>query len=227
MKGWLLDNLGWKIFSLVTATVLWLTFVNSPDLVTSITAPVEYLNVPADMELIPDTLERIRLEVRGPAARIHQFERSSPAVVLDLREIKGPSERTFNITAEHVRLPPGLTLVRAIPSRVHLRVERRLRRLVPVRAHIVAVPAGFRVESWRVEPAELAVVGPESRVRRVEFVETDPLECTAVAGEQTLRTYAFLRDPELRLESSGALTVRIRVAPQGKPAGVGESAGRE
>ncbi|MGB9604370.1 MAG: CdaR family protein [Bryobacteraceae bacterium] len=212
MKRWLLENLGWKLFSLALAGLLWLTFVSSPDLVTWVTAPIEYANVPPEMELVPESAERIRLEVRGPSSRIHQFEGSAPAVVVDLSGIQAPCERTFNITAEQVKLPPGLTLVRAIPAQVRLRLEKRVRRAVPVRPRITRVPPGFRIESQAVQPAELTVVGPESRAELVEFVETDPVECAATTAEQVFRVHSFVRDPELRLEFNGPVTVRLRLA---------------
>lgn len=214
MKRWLTENLGWKLLSLTVAVVLWLTFVNNPDLVTTISVPVEYANVPADLELRPDAPERVRLEVRGPSTRIHQFENSSPAVVLDLSDIRKPCERTFRITPEQVKLPPGLTLVRAVPAQVRLKLERRLERLVPVRPQILGLPPGLQIVSQMVEPSEMAVVGPESRVRTLDSVETDPVELSATPGEQVLRTQAFLRDPELRLASNGTVTVRVRLAPR-------------
>jgi len=182
------------------------------------------MNVPSDMELVLESPERVRLEVRGPAVRIQQVERATPPVVLDLGGLSGPCERTFSITAEQVRLPPGVVLVRAVPAHVHLRLERRMRRVAPVRPQLGEVPAGYRIEWQQVEPAEVTIVGPESRVRRVEFVETDPVELAPTAGEQSVRTHAFLRDPELRLESNGVLTVRVRLARRSE---AGEGAVRD
>ncbi len=225
MKRWLTENLGWKLLSLAVAVALWLTFVNHPELVTSISVPIEYANVPADLEVTPESPERVRLEVRGPSHRIHQFETSSPAVVLDLKGIHKPCERTFRITSEHVKLPPGLTLVRAVPAQVRLKLERRVERRIPVRPHVVVPLGGFEIVSQVVEPAELPVVGPESRVRAVEVVETDPVELSPTAGEQTVSTQAFLRDPELRLAWNGGVTVRVKLVqrrPSSSPEGLRE-----
>ncbi|MDW8130291.1 MAG: CdaR family protein [Bryobacterales bacterium] len=212
MKRWWAENLGWKLVSLGIAVALWLTFVNNPEVVSPISVPIEFANVPADLELAADPPERVRLEIRGPARRIQQFESSSPAVVLDLNGVRKPCERTFPITPEQVKLPAGLTLVRAVPAQVRLRLERRLERAVPVRPPAMTVPDGFDIVWQRVEPAELTVVGPESRVRSLDFVDTDPVELLAREGEQAVPTQAFVRDPELRLASSGTVTLHVRLA---------------
>lgn len=212
MKRWLLENLGWKLLSLAVATALWLTFVGSPELVTSLSAPVEYLNAPPDMEIVPESGERVRLEVRGPSARVRHFEASSPAVVLDLQGIDRPGERTFSISRAEVNLPPGLTLVRAVPAQVRLRFDRRMRRVVPVRVQFSNLPPGFYIESYRVDPAELAVLGPESRVKEVEFIETDTVDLSVAESLKEFQTHAFVRDPEIRLENTGVLKVQVKVA---------------
>ncbi len=220
MMRWALKDIGWKLLSLAIAVALWLTFVESPDLVTSVSAPVEYLNVPQDMEIIPESGDRVRLEVRGPATRIRQFEQSSPAVVLDLSGVDRPGERSFTVTADQVSLPPGLTMVRAAPAQVRLRFERRGRRVVPVRVQIAnPPPQGYRIQSQQVEPGEVSIVGPESRVRLIEFVETDPIDLAEVISEREFQTHVFLRDPEVRLEQPTVVKVKVTVARRAVEAG--------
>ncbi len=211
MRRWLLENLGWKLLSLALAVALWLTFVGSPELVTSISAPIEYANVPAELEIVPESAERVRLEVRGPSARVRNFEQSSPAVVLDLAGIDHPGERTFSITADQVKLPAGLNLVRAAPAQVRLRFDRRVRRVVPVRPHFTGLRPGWRIEFQRVEPPEVAILGPESRVHQVDFVETDPIEPAETAGVQQYHSHVFIRDPEVRLENTAVVKVQIKL----------------
>lgn len=212
MMNWVLHDAGWKLLSLAISVALWLTFVGSPDLVSSIAAPVEYMNVPPEMEIVPESGERVRLEVRGPVSRLRHFEDSSPAVVLDLGGVERPGERTFTITADQVNLPPGLTLVRAAPAQVRLRFEHRSRRVVPVRLQIAnPPPPGYRIQSQQVEPRELEVVGPESRVRLVEFLETDPIDLSEVFSRREFHTHVFLRDPEVRLGLPGIVKVTVSV----------------
>lgn len=205
----LLQNLGWKLFSLLIAVVLWLTFVGSPELVTSVSAPVEYLNVPQDLEIIPDSAERVHLEVRGPSAKIRSFEASGTAVILDLGGVNAPGERTFTINRHQVNMPAGLSLVKAIPAQVRLRFERRISREVPIKVMLSHPAPGYEVTGQHVEPAKATVVGPESRVREMDFVETDPINLSEVVGRQEFQAHLFVRDPQVRLESP--VTVRVRV----------------
>jgi len=215
MKRWLLENLGLKVFSLAAATLLWLTFVASPELVTYVSTPIEYLNVPAGMEIMPESPERVRLEVRGTSNRIRYFVNSSPTVVLNLSGIERPGTYSFTVTAEHVNSPPGLTIVRAVPAQVRLRLERRLRRTVPIRAKLANLPRGYRISELVVEPASAIVVGPESHVLTAEFVETEAVEGLQPTEEwQHSETQVVMNDPELRLEKDGRVKVLVKLSAQ-------------
>lgn len=226
MIRWLIKDAGWKLLSLAIAVALWMTFVGSPDLVTSLSAPIEYLNVPAELEILPQSGDRVRLEVRGPATRIRHFEQTSPAVVLDLSGVDRPGERTFAVTADQVSLPPGLALVRAVPAHVRLRFERRSRRVVPVRLQVgTPPPPGYRLEANELEPREVTVVGPESRVRQVEYAETDPVDLGEVLSRREFTTHVAVRDPEVRLEQPCTVKVRVTVG-RVPPSGPGEGQAR-
>ncbi len=207
----LLRNLHWKIFSLVAAAGLWLAFVRSPILVTAVMAPVEYMNVPQDLEIVQDVPDqRVRLDVRGPSAKLRSFEGAGTAVVLDLAGVDRPSERTFTITGRQVNLPSGLTLERAVPAQIRLRFERRVARSVPVRIVVASPPPpGYRVSRQEVRPGAVTIVGPEPEVREVDFVETDPIDLSQVVSSREFHTNVFTRNPHVRLASPGTVSVRV------------------
>lgn len=208
----LLDNLGWKLFALVVAIALWMTFVSSPELVTSITVPVAYQRIPLELDMIADVTERVHLEIQGPSARLQNYDLSRTMVVLDASSVHGPGERTFTIDQSEVKLPAGLKLLRSVPAQVRVQFERRARREVPVRVRQSnPPPMGYRVKHQDIEPSKLIIVGPESRVSNIDVAETDPIDLSHVVAESEFRVHAFLPDPQVRFESSPLVRVKVRL----------------
>lgn len=60
-----------------------------------------------------------------------------------------------------------------------------------------------------ITPRTMTLVGPESRVNRVEFVATDPIDVTAVAGEATFEVNVFSGDPHVRFLKPAKVSVRV------------------
>ena len=85
--GWLTQNLGWKAGSLVIATLLWISVSNEPELSTFQSVPVEYKQMPENLEITSDVDETVRLELRGPSGRLRDLRDAKLAVVLDFSSV--------------------------------------------------------------------------------------------------------------------------------------------
>jgi len=160
-----------------------------------------------------DAPERIYLEVQGPAARMRSFNASRTAVLLNLSNVHRSGEYTFTVNQENVvDLPAGLKLMRAVPGQVRLSFEQRLTLDVPVRVRFSSPPPeGYRIIRETVSPKRLSVIGPESRVRQVGYVETDPIDLSRTIGEAQFRVHTFVPDPQVRFVSSPEVEVIINV----------------
>jgi hypothetical protein len=205
------EHIGWKLLSLAIAIFLWVIFVGSPALITSVSAPIQYQDMPRGLEISSDVPEGVYLEIQGPSARLGTYELSGTAVVLDLRNVRLPGEYTFTIDSDSVRVPTGLHLVRAVPAQLRLTFERQMQNEVPVRVRFAGPPpAGYQVGAL-VQPPLVRIIGPESRVRDIGFAETDPIDPNQVRNQTKLRVHTFIRDPHVRLLSSPVVTVEIHV----------------
>ncbi|MGA2592327.1 MAG: hypothetical protein ABSH32_20640 [Bryobacteraceae bacterium] len=51
MKKLFTQNVGWKLLSLAAAVLLWIAVASEPELSTFISLPVEYKNLPTDLEI--------------------------------------------------------------------------------------------------------------------------------------------------------------------------------
>ncbi|MGE5647270.1 MAG: YbbR-like domain-containing protein [Acidobacteriota bacterium] len=214
-------RIGWPLFALAVAFALWITFIASPEMVTTVTAPVAYKNMPEELVPTTELPTHVSLELRGPSARLRHVD-TSAAVTLDLDDVRGPGEHTITIGRRQIDVPAGLTAVRWTPAQIRIPFEWRRQAQVPVKVRFsTPPPAGYRVAGQRVEPASLKIEGPESHVRRVAFVETDPIDISRVVVKQQFQVDTFLGDPQVRFVSSPVVRVSVtleKVGGDGKAA---------
>ena len=213
MKRFLLHNLGWKALSVLLALVLWIVVAREPELATSISLPLLLRNVPDDLDISSDVLERVHVEVRGPSGRLVPENLSQAAVVLDLAGVQ-PGERTFTIYPRNVRqLPIGVAFYRAVPSQVSLRFERLIFRDLPIEpAYLKGPPDGYGVVKYSFTPSKLRVRGPENRVQKLNHITSDPIDLSGVVSQKGIRVQARVGDPQVRLESSPIVTFNVTMA---------------
>src|SRR5204863_2432431 len=129
------------------------------------------------LEISSDLVGSVSVDLRGPSEKIANFSAAKSAVVLDFSGIHKPGVQTFQIDERNITVPSGMKLERAIPAQIRLQFEQRTQLAVPVEVRFSgAPPAGYRLAQYELEPQELTVVGPESRVKRVEHAVTDPVD---------------------------------------------------
>jgi YbbR domain-containing protein len=154
----------------------------------------------------------VQLEIRGPANRLNSANLADAAVLLDLSRVARPGDHTFPIEQINAILPADVVLVRSMPAQVRLTFEQRLSREVPVHVRISSPPPlGYEIETQDVEPRVLRIVGPESRVRDVHAVETDPIDLSSVVGRAEFHLYCYIPDPQVRFEETQRAKVTITV----------------
>jgi YbbR domain-containing protein len=210
------QDLGWKAASLATAFILWMLLVGTRELTTSVSVPVQYRNVPPNLEISSEFVETVHLILRGPSASLSRISENPPPLVIDLMSVKGPGEKTFSVSRAQFDLPAGVALERAIPAQIRLRVEKRLVREVPVEVRISAAPPGMRVVRIESIPPVMEIAGPESRVSRIERVETDPVDLTTVGPDGIAMTNVYSGHAQVTCLTTPTVRVRAVLEPERK-----------
>jgi len=210
---WAFRNFGWKLLSLSLAMLVWITIYREPEMTSVLAAPVQFKNIPSALEISSDIVESVDLETRGPAGLLRNLSEKRVSVILDFSSVHDPGERTFNIDRVNTNLPRGVDLVRAIPSQLRFTFEPGIVRNIPVDPQVSGTPAaGLRVVKLTSTPLELAVAGPESRVRKLSVLRTDPVDLNGISEDKNVRVTAYLPNSQVRFNESPEVTVRVSVA---------------
>lgn len=216
MMHLLTRNLLWKLLALIVAFGFWMNVASEPELATIVSVPVEYNNFPKDLEISSKIVDSIDVEARGPAGEVRSLQDSGIAAIVDFAGVKAPGERTFTLTANELKLPRGIALIRTIPAQLRFRFESQETREVPVEVKFSGrLPAGLVVAGMDVEPPRLSIIGPESRMRESKALISDPFDLTGVTGDATQTLSVYEAEPEVRILDAPQVTVKIRV--QRKP----------
>jgi YbbR domain-containing protein len=203
-------NAGWKLFSLMVSLLLWFTYARDPEVGAFVSVPVEYRGMPDDLEISSDLVGSVSIDLRGPSEKVANFSAAKSAVILDFSGIHKPGEQTFQIDERNISLPSGMRLERAIPAQIRLQFEKRTERSVPVEVRFSgAPPKGYQLERYDVEPDEMTLVGPESRVLKIEYAVTDPIDLDSVVGQTEFHVNAFVGDPHVRFQNPVKIAVRV------------------
>jgi YbbR domain-containing protein len=210
LRGLIFLNLGWKLLALATAVVIWALVATEPELSTFATVPLEYKNLPEGLEISSDPVTSVVLELRGPQGELRGVgETIRPAVVLDMSNMD-PGEHTFPIGGSNVKLGRALQLVRAEPPQVRFTFEPRRIHSVPVRARFTGDGLnGYWMASVNVEPKELEITGPRTRVGRITSVMTDQIDLSNVTGTSAFHVNVFVDDPFVRFETTPEAVVTV------------------
>ncbi|MEW6320057.1 MAG: CdaR family protein [Acidobacteriota bacterium] len=205
-------NLGLKFLSISIALLLWMVTASDRTAERSLRVPLEFQNLPQGIEIVGDTPDTIEARIRGRSGVLSRIGASDLSAVIDLRTAR-PGQRLFHITPAHVSVPYGLEVVQVSPSTLPVSFETSGVRVVPIQPAVDGQPApGFEVVQVTVEPATVAVVGPESALRRLREAITEPVSVENASRVIRETVTVGVADPSLRLRSPQSAVVTVAIA---------------
>src|ERR1019366_6262878 len=156
-------NLVLKLVSLLLAIGLWLVVARDPIAEVEIKVPIEFHNLPDNLEIDSASFTEAQIRVRGPERMIHRLQISDVRAEIDLTSVR-PGERTFDLTGRQVHVPQDLEVVQIIPGQFHLSFDDRETRVVEVRPRVIGnFASGMRVAQVIANPPNVVITGPRRR----------------------------------------------------------------
>ncbi len=125
LREWVLPNGGLKLLALGISLLLWTTYTAAPPAEVGYMVPLEFNNIPKDLEISNDVPTQVHVRVRGRSALLRRLTPADLGITMDLGGSRA-GETFIPLTADKVAVPYGATVVRLAPSQVRvLLVPRR------------------------------------------------------------------------------------------------------
>jgi len=168
-----------KAISLLLAFALWFSInVTEGGAERTFELEVRQPRVPDGLLLTNVPAMPIAVRVRGPGTLLDNVDVRRRRIALDLSAF-GPGKAVIDLNRDMIRdeLPPRVKVVKFTPAKLELRLERKVRRTIPVRLDLAGTPAlGYTVAETRVAPDVVDVTGPASKVDDLRDIVTEPLD---------------------------------------------------
>jgi YbbR domain-containing protein len=207
------QHLGLKLLAVGLATLLWLTVAGEPVVERTLRVPLEFRNLPSQLEITGDPPSTVDIRVRGSSSVLSRLAPGDILAVLDLSGARVGS-RLFHVRTDEVQTPFGIEVSQVVPSTVPLELEQSGSRSVRIVPAIEGMPApGYVRGKISVEPATVDVIGPESRLKQLQSATTEPVSVDNASRSIVDVVTVGVPDSALRLREPRSATVSIEVLP--------------
>jgi diadenylate cyclase len=210
------QNFGLKLISLLLAVGLWFVVAHGPIAEVEMKVPIEFHNLPENLEIDSASFTQAQIRVRGPERVIHRLEASDVRAEINLANVR-PGERTFDLTARQVHVPQDLEVVQIVPGQFQLSFDTRTMRTVEVRPRVTGTFAGgMRVAQVIADPSSIMITGPHRRVEAVESATTDPVDVSGTMTRASFLTQAYVPDPLVQVVHPTSIRVTVIMERSGE-----------
>ncbi len=216
LRHWLIYNWHLKLISLILAVMLWMVVATETSSELGMEVPLEYRNIPAQLEITGDTTNTVQVRLRGSSNVIRDVSAKDVSTTIDLSKMR-PGEKIVPLSPQNVQAPFGADVIRVNPSSVRFNLERTLTKTVPVVPTILGQASdGFEIGSVAVNPSKVEVEGPESRVSTLASIATVPIRFDRRQTRIEQTADLDVPDPQIRLRRPAPVTVRVEIRKRGQ-----------
>ena len=217
-------HIGLKFVSIALAALLWVAVSGEQTVERSLRIPLEFTNLPSQLEVVGDAPTVVDVRVRGSSGALNRVGAGELVAVLDLRSARA-GQRLFHLGGDDVRTPFGVDVVQVTPSTVSMSFEPSGSKVVPVIPTVEGKPAdGFVVGTVTAEPSTVEVLGPVSALGKLTEAITEPVSINGASAPVIEDVNIGAPDPATRLRTPQMARVAVTIIPAPVEWSVGEIA---
>lgn len=207
-------NLFLKLVSLFLALILWVIITRGTggsEMEISLGIPLVLHNLPTDLEVVADPVERVDVRFSGPRRFVSRISQLGITIPLDLSGAM-EGETTFELYTADLDVPERTTVTRISPSSISIVLEKTLNRELLVEPVVQGKPAeGFTAGPPVAVPKTVELKGPRSAISGLRKVSTAPLQITDAVEAVSAQVPLLMPDPKIHPVEKSTVMVTVPV----------------
>ncbi len=194
------ENWPAKILSIVAATLLFLFYRIS-------TLQERFINVPLHVvtstQFVPTSSipDSVRVTLRGKADTIFLVHQEDIDAFIDLSVYQNAGVYRVPVKVNRKGATANADFeIKVSPLELTVTLEKKVTKTVKVSANITGFPAkGYELGQYFLSPQSVQIVGPESRVKGIDSLRTDPVDLNGKSQDFTERVGVAVPDPSIKV----------------------------
>jgi uncharacterized protein (TIGR00159 family) len=127
LRQWLFSNVRVKLAAVGLAVAIWSTsFLSTGTTVRTVSVPVQFVSVPAGMDISAPSTDWLEVQVRGSAWLMDSVSLTRLVASFSLRGARA-GNAILPVGSRNLNLPPGVVMERVEPARISVRLLPRAR----------------------------------------------------------------------------------------------------
>jgi len=190
-------------------TCVWFGFTRSQDTIIALNVPIEYVNRPANYDILDTSVDEARLQLLGSSALIKSLGQGQVGVRVDLSKA-AEGRNTFTITQDDIILPPGVSLNKIQPTVIDVTLDVPATKELPIQVDWIGrLPENIALTDVSVAPETVKVIGGSKTLEKVSTIYTAPLRLDNLPKSGSITSQIVLSPPSLKIAPSYSERVTV------------------
>jgi len=173
------NNWQYRALALVMALMCWYVVSGQEKVETWLEVPLEFVNLPQQMEITSGLVSKIQVRIRGTSNQVRSLNASRLAYKLDLGKIQVGSN-VIPLVPESMAITSAVEVVEISPTRLDLVADVMVSKSVPVRLDWEGMPDDdLQFKNATIVPEQVTVTGFASALEAVDSISTVRIQVPA------------------------------------------------
>ncbi|OGW79172.1 MAG: hypothetical protein A3G33_00065 [Omnitrophica bacterium RIFCSPLOWO2_12_FULL_44_17] len=212
--GWLTNNLGLKLISLLLAIGFWYYAVGEESIEVTLMVPLEIRLPSPKLRVSKSSAEGIKITLQSPRQLVPQLSAAKISATHEVAGVEKTGDYSFNLSARDFSIPyPEVRVTKIFPSFVTISIDELITKKLLIDPDLVGDPAiGYRVDAVAIEldPNAILVEGPKTILEKLDKIKTEPIQLVGRV-RSFRRSVRVANPPEIRILGEGVSDVQIPI----------------
>lgn len=170
----------WVILCFFLVSCFFLLWHDSSFHETDIFIPIDLGKIPDGLSITDPPLKGIEVRIRCPESLVKTLSKIKSRYLLDLSDIN-EGVNNIPIRKDGIKLPSGISIINITPSFLIVKVEKELKKELPVIVSFSGKPAPGFFTYAVTRPSSVMLKGPENILGPIEKIFTKPIDVNGLS----------------------------------------------